>query len=75
MVIESSRPAGLTRRGLGPDDIAARDGRVWLRITGHGADGERADRVAFGDDAAVAGGLVGTAATGRCSAATPSPTR
>jgi len=59
VVIESSRPAALTRRGLGPTDVAARDGRVWLRITGHGTDGERANWVAFGDDAAVAGGLVG----------------
>ncbi|OBF28367.1 acyl-CoA transferase [Mycobacterium sp. ACS1612] len=55
VVIESSRPAALTRRGLGP---APRDGQVWLRITGHGTDGERANWVAFGDDAAVAGGLV-----------------
>jgi crotonobetainyl-CoA:carnitine CoA-transferase CaiB-like acyl-CoA transferase len=39
--------------------VAPRDGRVWLRITGHGADGERANWVAFGDDAAVSGGLVG----------------
>jgi hypothetical protein len=58
VVIESSRPAALTRRGLGPADVPARDGRVWLRITGHGTDGERADWVAFGDDAAVSGGLV-----------------
>lgn len=58
VVIESSRPAALAHRGLGPVDIAPRDGRVWLRITGHGADGERANWVAFGDDAAVAGGLV-----------------
>jgi hypothetical protein len=55
VVIESSRPAALARRGLGP---TRRDGRVWLRITGHGADGERANWVAFGDDAAVSGGLV-----------------
>ena len=40
-------------------DIPPRDGRIWLRITGHGTDGERADWVAFGDDAAVSGGLVG----------------
>ncbi|HEX4586932.1 MAG TPA: CoA transferase [Mycobacterium sp.] len=59
VVIESSRPASLAHRGLGPTDIARRDGRVWLRITGHGADGERANWVAFGDDAAVSGGLVG----------------
>jgi crotonobetainyl-CoA:carnitine CoA-transferase CaiB-like acyl-CoA transferase len=58
VVIESSRPAALTRRGVGPTDVAPRDGRVWLRITGHGTDGERADWVAFGDDAAVSGGLV-----------------
>lgn len=56
VVIESSRPAALTRRGLGP---TPRDGQVWLRITGHGTDGERANWVAFGDDAAVSGGLVG----------------
>jgi CoA-transferase family III len=59
IVIESSRPAALSRRGLGPTDIARRDGRVWLRITGHGTDGEHAGWVAFGDDAAVSGGLVG----------------
>ncbi len=58
IVIESSRPAALSRRGLGPADAAHRDGKVWLRITGHGAEGECADWVAFGDDAAVAGGLV-----------------
>jgi CoA-transferase family III len=59
IVIESSRPAALSRRGLGPTDNARRDGRVWLRITGHGTDGEHAGWVAFGDDAAVSGGLVG----------------
>ncbi|OLP00567.1 CoA transferase [Mycolicibacterium porcinum] len=59
VVIEASRPAALARRGLGPDVVAARPGRIWLRITGHGTEGERADWVAFGDDAAVSGGLVG----------------
>lgn len=59
VVIEGSRPAGLIRRGLGPEQLRGRDGRIWLRITGYGTEGERADRVAFGDDAAVAGGLVG----------------
>jgi hypothetical protein len=56
VVIESSRPAALAQRGLGPTGC---DGQVWLRITGHGTDGERANWVAFGDDAAVSGGLVG----------------
>jgi hypothetical protein len=60
VVIEGSRPARLARRGLGPDDVAPRDGRVWVRITGHGTGAQHADWVAFGDDAAVSGGLVGT---------------
>jgi hypothetical protein len=64
VVITSSRPAALARRGLGPGDVPARDGRVWLRITGHGADGDLGNLVAFGDDAAVAGGLVGRSAEG-----------
>lgn len=63
VVIEASRPAGLARRGLGPADVAARDGRVWLSITGYGADCDDAHRVAFGDDAAVAGGLVAGSAS------------
>lgn len=58
VVIEGSRPAALRRRSLGPHDIDGRDGRVWLRITGHGTAGDRAEWVAFGDDAAVSGGLV-----------------
>lgn len=59
VVIESSRPAALERRGLGPESQPVRDGRIWLRVTGHGTDGARAGWVAFGDDAAVSGGLVG----------------
>lgn len=59
VVLESSRPAALHRRGLGPGDVPPRDGRVWVQITGHGVAGERANWVAFGDDAAVSGGLVG----------------
>ncbi|OBG92907.1 acyl-CoA transferase [Mycobacterium sp. E3251] len=59
VVIEGSRPAALTRRRLGPDDLSPGRGRIWLRITGY-ADG----RPAFGDDAAVGGGLVGVAADG-----------
>lgn len=55
IVIEGSRPGALMRRGLSPEALPGRDGRVWLRISGHGPDSQR---VAFGDDAAVAGGLV-----------------
>src|SRR5262249_51199385 len=59
IVIEGSRPAALARRRLGPDHIAPRAGRIWLRITGYDD-----KRPAFGDDAAVAAGLVGTSADG-----------
>jgi crotonobetainyl-CoA:carnitine CoA-transferase CaiB-like acyl-CoA transferase len=59
VVIEGSRPAALARRRLGPEHVPARAGRIWLRVTGYDD-----QRPAFGDDAAVAGGLVGTAADG-----------
>ncbi len=59
VVIEASRPAALRRRGLGPDAGESRAGRVWVQITGHGADAPGSDWVAFGDDAAVSGALVG----------------
>lgn len=61
IVITSSRPSALAHRGIGPA-ADVRPGQVWLRITGYGTEGEPANRVAFGDDAAVAGGLVGSAA-------------
>jgi hypothetical protein len=64
VVLESSRPSALRLRGLGAEDVPARDGRVWVRITGHGSVGEQANWTAFGDDAAVAGGLVGRSADG-----------
>lgn len=57
IVIEGSRPGALSRRGLDPQTVPGPPGRVWLRITGHGSD---SGRTAFGDDAAVAGGLVAT---------------
>lgn len=60
IVLEGSRPAALARRGLGPHDCPPRPGRVWLSIAGH----SDPRRVAFGDDAAVAGGLVGHTAEG-----------
>jgi hypothetical protein len=57
IVIEASRPRALASLGLAPDMIPHRDGQVWLSITGYGR--AAPERVAFGDDAAVAGGLVG----------------
>jgi hypothetical protein len=58
VVIEGSRPRALEQLGCSPDDMVDRTGRVWLSITGHGRSGPDRDRVGFGDDAAVAGGLV-----------------
>ncbi|MCW2929277.1 MAG: hypothetical protein JWM19_239 [Actinomycetia bacterium] len=55
VVIESSRPRALAGLGVAPGMIPHKPGQVWLSITGHGRD--EPDRVAFGDDAAVAGGL------------------
>jgi CoA-transferase family III len=60
VVIEASRPRALANLGLAPESIPHRDGQVWLSITGYGR--ATPERVAFGDDAAVAGGLVGWAA-------------
>ncbi len=59
VVIEASRPRALEQLGLGPDNRADRPGRVWLSLTGYGRADPGRDWVAFGDDAAVAGGLVG----------------
>jgi hypothetical protein len=58
VVIEGSRPRALHHLGVGAEEIMGDSGpRVWLSITGFGRYAEP-DRVAFGDDAAVAGGLV-----------------
>lgn len=61
VVIEGSRPRAFDRLGIDPAEfVAKRPGTVWLSITGYGRCGPWRDRVAFGDDAAVAGGLVAT---------------
>jgi len=57
VVVEASRPRALDQFGIVAERYLAEDDgpRVWISITGYG----RADaRVAFGDDAAVGGGLV-----------------
>lgn len=59
LVIESSRPRALRQLGIDAEAwVGERAGRTWISITGYGRNGAGADRVAFGDDAAVAGGLV-----------------
>lgn len=60
VVIESSRPRALEQVGIRAHSLLIDDSgpQVWISITGHGRDGMHGLRVAFGDDAAVAGGLV-----------------
>jgi crotonobetainyl-CoA:carnitine CoA-transferase CaiB-like acyl-CoA transferase len=56
IVIEASRPRALEQFGIAAADMVRSGGpRVWISITGHG---RAANRIAFGDDAAAAGGLV-----------------
>jgi hypothetical protein len=58
VVVESSRPRALEQLGVDADDLLATGPQVWVSITGHGRRSPVRERVAFGDDAAVAGGLV-----------------
>lgn len=57
LVIEGSRPRVMNRLNIDPIDVA-NGGTSWLSITAHGREGHDANRIGFGDDAAVAGGLV-----------------
>lgn len=60
VVIEGSRPRALRQLGIDAEDIlsdAASRLSVWVSITGHGRTGNEGNRVGFGDDAAIAGGL------------------
>lgn len=59
IVIEGSRPRALRALGINAEEAVRQgEGKVWVRITGHGDTGADADRAAFGDDAAVAGGTI-----------------
>lgn len=59
VIVEASRPRALRQLGVDAEAVVrSRAGVTWLSITGYGRRGEAANRVAFGDDAAVAGGLV-----------------
>jgi hypothetical protein len=64
VVIEGSRPRALQQLGIIAADLVVAGPQVWMSITGHGRQPPGATRVAFGDDAAVAGGLVGRLADG-----------
>ena len=58
VVIEGSRPRVMDALGIDPTMIALDHDTTWISITGHGRYGVDAQRVAFGDDAAAAAGLV-----------------
>lgn len=65
VVVTASRTRALEQLGLDAEALVEdTDGpRVWVSITGYG---RAVDRVAFGDDAAVAGGLVALDGDGPC---------
>jgi hypothetical protein len=64
VVVEGSRPRALEQLGIVAAELEGP--RVWVSITGHGRDAANRERVAFGDDAAVAGGLVVHDGAGPC---------
>ena len=57
LVLEASRPRVMQQWGICPSH-AVEAGTAWVSITGHGRRGPHSNRIAFGDDAAVSGGLV-----------------
>ena len=58
IVIEAARPRALAQLGIDAAQIVrTTPGLVWVNITAHGATGEAANWVGFGDDCGVAGGL------------------
>lgn len=67
VVIEASRPRALEQLGLDALGLLEHGRpRVWISITAHGRRPPGRDRVGFGDDAAVAGGLVCWDPSGPC---------
>jgi crotonobetainyl-CoA:carnitine CoA-transferase CaiB-like acyl-CoA transferase len=64
VVVEASRPRAVEQLGIRPDALGPDGPPVWVSITGHGRSGPGAHRVAFGDDAAAAAGLLAPTARG-----------
>ena len=59
IVVEASRPRALVQLGIDAGALVERrPGLVWVSITGYGRGDPEGNWCAFGDDAAVAGGLV-----------------
>ena len=58
IVIEAARPRALAQLGIDAARLVqTTPGLVWITITGHGAQGEAANWVGFGDDCGVRSGL------------------
>jgi hypothetical protein len=59
VVLEASRPRALEQLGfVAAEEVRGGGPQIWISITGYGRMTEAGARVAFGDDAAVGGGLV-----------------
>lgn len=58
VVIEASRPRALHQLGIDVQRTIAEGPHVWASITAHGYAGPDGERIGFGDDVAVAAGLV-----------------
>ena len=65
VVIEASRPRALAQLGIDATEFVER-GTTWVSITAYGRTGPWSNRVGFGDDVAVAGGMVGWAGRNPC---------
>jgi crotonobetainyl-CoA:carnitine CoA-transferase CaiB-like acyl-CoA transferase len=57
VVIDSSRPRAMDQLGIDPLDVVS-SGTTWVSLTAYGRGGSWPNRVGFGDDVAVAAGLV-----------------
>ncbi len=58
IVIESARPRGLQQMGIDAEALVANQpGLTWVSISAYGREGEQANWVGFGDDAAIAAGV------------------
>jgi crotonobetainyl-CoA:carnitine CoA-transferase CaiB-like acyl-CoA transferase len=58
IVIEAARPRALAQLGIDAARLVrTTPGLVWITITGHGAQGDAANWVGFGDDCGVRAGL------------------
>ena len=57
VVIDSSRPRVMEQLGIDPLEVVA-GGTTWVSVTAYGRSGRWSNRIGFGDDVAVAAGLV-----------------